>query len=344
VSAAPRHAGETGFTLLPVIIAMSLIAAIAFLLNRDNGVNARMIASQSELDRARYAAEAGLQAVNFVIQRRGCAGSYPTSSTPVTDSNFGGAAYSAYSTTSGGSQLSLVSTGTYNGASVTLTRAKVHVYQSPENITVQPDPTSGHDTYVNNGPQDRNFGGDARLRLQSGTYQPLLKFDLSNFPAGTRVVPRYHSASAKLRPGALLSLYQYDISSSFTGSPKLHAQLITRGWLAGTKVGGGTPDGATWKTYDGRNAWPSPGMGYAPAAVASTPYQHVLGWIDWDLTNAVAGWMSGVYPNYGIWLIEAEGSLGNTSYVSSNDNDTANADLRPKLTLNALLPCGTAKR
>jgi type II secretory pathway component PulJ len=31
-----------GFTLLPVVLAMSVVAVVAFLLNRDNGLNARM--------------------------------------------------------------------------------------------------------------------------------------------------------------------------------------------------------------------------------------------------------------------------------------------------------------
>jgi hypothetical protein len=323
-----------------VILAMSLIAVVAFLLNRDNGLNARVIADQADLERARYAAEAGLQAANFAIQAAGCAGAYPISSAPVTHNNFGGAAYSAYSTTASGSPLTLVSTGTYNGASVELTRTNVYVYQSPALSTVQPGPTSGHDTYLNIG-QNRNFGGDGRLRLQTGQYQALLKFDLATFPAGTRVVPWYDNASAKLQPGAVLSLYQFDISSSSGGLVSLNAQLITRSWLAGTRSGGGTPDGATWNTYDGVNPWPSPGMGYAPVPVASTPYTNAVGWVDWDLTTAVAGWMSDVYPNHGIWLVEAGGSIGNTAYFSSNDN--SNQTLRPKLTLNALKPCGSSQ-
>ena len=71
-----------GFTLLPVILTMSLIAAIAFLLNRDNGMNAEMAANQNDLAKARYAAEAGLQAVNYKVQSVGCGGIlsyYPSS-------------------------------------------------------------------------------------------------------------------------------------------------------------------------------------------------------------------------------------------------------------------------
>jgi len=335
-----------GFTLLPVILAMSLIAAIAFLLNRDNGVNARMIANRSDLDRARYAAEAGLQAVNFVIQSQspgmGCTGTnYPTSGTVT---NFFGATYSAYAsknklTGNPPPPIGLVSTGSYNGASVTLTR-DAYVYQSPSTtITVRPGETgqpSGNDTYVDSGSPDRNFGGELTLKLSSSTYQSLLKFDLSAFPAGSRAIPWYDGA--KLQPGAKLSLYQTNTGP--ITSAQVNAQLITTSnWVVGTKLGGTGPDGATWLTYDANATlvWPSPP--YAPAPVASTPYINSLNvWVDWDLTNAAAAWMSRVYPNNGIWLVGSDATVGNTAWVSSNSTATT---LRPTLTLNTLLPCGT---
>jgi hypothetical protein len=343
VSAALRPVRATGFTLLPVILAMSLIAAIAFLLNRDNGVNARMIASRSDLDRARYAAEAGLQAVNFVVQGMGCTGTnYPVSSGPVTASNFGGATYSAYADKNkllGGTPpppIGLVSTGSYNGASVTLTRSTVYVYQPGTTTTLQPGPTSGYDTYLDSGVPDRNFGAVVNLRLLTGSRQPLLKFDLSAFPTGSRAIPWYDGAT--LQPGAKLSLYQSQYGPATTAV--VNAQLITQSWLAGTGTGGtASPNGATWNTYNGVNAWPSPGVGYAPAPVASTPYLNAVGWVTWDLTNAAAAWMSRVYSNYGVWLVGSGAAIGDTYYASSDY--TANTTLRPTLTLNTLLPCGT---
>jgi len=56
-----------------------------------------------------------------------------------------------------------------------------------------------------------------------------------------------------------------------------------------------------------------------------------------DVTNAVNAWLGGV-PNYGFWWVEANGTVHNTSYVSSDD--TSNPTLRPKLTLNVQEPCG----
>lgn len=328
-----------GFTLLPVVLAMSIVAAVAFLLNRDNGLNARMVTQEAETERARYAAEAGLQAVNFAVQAAGCNGLYPTAATPISNPSFGGASYSAHSTSASGSPLTLVATGTYNGASVTLTRSGVHVFQPRTTRVVQPAPSESQDTYID-ASQERNFGGDTRLRLQTGRYNPLVKISLSHLPAGTRVVPWYDSVNGKLQRGAVLSLYQYDIASSGTSSVMLNAYPITRAWVAGTKSGGGTPNGATWLTYDGANAWPAPGMGYGPTPFASALYTGTIGWVEWDLTDAAGAWLSGVEPNHGVWIAESGGSIGNTAYVSSNDN--ASPALRPKLTLSVQEPCGAA--
>jgi hypothetical protein len=326
-----------GFTLLPVVLAMSIIAVVAFLLNRDNGLNARMITQQADLERARYAAQAGLQAANFALQALGCS---RTAAASVSNPNFGGASYSAYSDTATGSPTNLFATGSYKGASVTLTRTGVHVYQPRTTRVIQPDGGAGQDTFLDSS-QERNFGRDSRLRLQSGRYAPLVKIALSNLPAGSRVVPWYDSANARLQPGAVLSLYQFDTSASGTGTLTLDVHPVSRSWVAGTRSGGGTPDGATWLTYDGNsaNTWPAPGVGYGPAALASTPYSGAIGWVDWDLTNAVAAWLNGVHPNHGVWIVPAGGTIGNTGYVSSNDN--SNAAWHPRLTLSVLEPCGT---
>jgi hypothetical protein len=329
-----------GFTLLPVVLAMSIVAVVAFLLNRDNGLNARMITQQADLERARYAAQAGLQAANYALQAAGCNGIYPTAATPVSNPNFRGASYSAYSTAASGSPVTLVATGSYKDASVTLTRTEVPVYQPRTTRVIQPDPGTGQDTFVDS-TLERNFGRDARLRLQSGRYAPLLKISLTTLPPGSRVSPWYDSANARLQPGAVLSLYQFDIASSGTGTLALHAYPVSRSWVAGTKTGGGTPDGATWLTYDGDSAhtWSAPGAGYGPMPLASTPYSGVIGWVDFDLTSAVAAWLGGVHPNEGVWIVAGGGSIGNTGYVSSNDN--SNAAWRPKLTLSVQQPCGT---
>lgn len=340
-SSSPHGRSAGGFTLLPVILAMSLIAAIAFLLNRDNGINLSLAASQADKERARYAAEAGLQAANYVVQGLGCGGGYPLAGTPVTDNNFGGATYSAYSNLAVGSPITLTSTGTYNGASVTLSRAGVYVYQGPRKTWgAQPGPATSKDTYLDNSNPTRNYGASTPLRLQSGRYEDLLQFDLSPLPAGSRVIPWYDAAAAALQPGARLQLYKTAVSPAAVDS--IAALLITRSWVEGTRTGGGAADGATWNTYDGTNNWPAPGVGYDARTISTAPYQVAIGWQGVDLTDAVVAWMSGVYPNYGVWLRAVGANINNASYYSSDEVGAANILLRPRLVAYYLLPCGAA--
>lgn len=322
-----------GFTLLPVILTMTLIAAIAFLLNRDNGMNTEMIASQSDADRARYAAEAGLQAVNANVQNNNCSGLYYNALAPLTNSNFGGASFKAYANPGFGWPVTLVSTGTYNGTSVKLTRNNVIVYNtSPDNYTLQPGPATSYDTYVNPALPSLNFGAATTLQVGSGVGESLLKFDFSILPAGSKIVQYYSGGT--LQPGATLSLYQSNKPGS--GSAVISAHLITRSWTQGTGIS--PANGATWNTYDGINAWSSPGIGYNPTPLATIPYANVITWNNWDISDAVIAWMGNVYPNYGIWIKNFSGLWQNVTYSSS---DNSNGSQRPKITINYLRPCGT---
>jgi len=331
---APRARGA-GFTLLPVILAMSLVAAIAFLLNRDNVVTNDLIGGQSERARARYAAEAGLQAANYAMQAAGCAGGYPTAATPVTDADFGGASYSAYADAASGSPRSLSSTGAYKGASVTLTRAGVYVYQSPmKTYTIQPNPAAGIDTHVRKDEPNKNYGGDNDLELDAGNKQEILiKFDLSIFPAGSRIIPWY---SGGLQPGATLDLYKGNSGTSTASW--IDAQLITRSWVEGT---GSSGSGATWNRYDGVNNWPSPGVGYDARTIGSTAYSGSTGWKVLDITNAAQAWMGTVTSNYGVWLRSSPSGVA-ISNAKYNSSDNSVSGQRPRAVINYLLPCGAS--
>lgn len=335
-----RTLAAAGFTLLPVVLAMSLIGAIAFMLNRDNGLTSNLIGSRSDLARARYAAEAGLQAVNYTIQGLGCVGSYPISSSPVTDSNFSAAAYSAYANNTTGSPLTLTSTGTYNGASVTLTNTNAYVYQSGVRTWVtQPGPATGKDATVRSDPAniDKNFGGDNILEIDKDGKGTLIAFTLSPLPAGSRIVRYFQSGS--LQPGAIIWLYQGDSNANKDFS----VMLVTHDWVEGTRNGtvptAGSP-GVTWNRWDGLspNSWPQgSGNGYDPRTLIVVPETFGGGWTGIDVTDAAVGWTSGVYPNYGVWLVP----FNNTKdYKFASSEEAGNSWQRPTFTAHYLLPCG----
>ena len=83
-----------GFILLPVVLALSLIASVAYLANRDSAVGVAMVAGGTDRLRARYAAEAGLQHANHAAQQLDCA----LSLNSAVEAEIGGAPYTASST------------------------------------------------------------------------------------------------------------------------------------------------------------------------------------------------------------------------------------------------------
>ncbi|MGB7815387.1 MAG: DNRLRE domain-containing protein [Methylotenera sp.] len=302
-----------GFTLLPVVLAMNLIAAIAFLLNRDNGMNTDMVVNQMNTDRARYAAEAGLQAANARVQSFSCAGGFPVIGTPITNSNFGGASYSAYATTSSGNTTNLVSTGTYNGTSVKLTRNNIYVYQStPKTYTLQPNAAAGMDTYIITNSATNN-GASGSLNLTATNF-PLIKFDLSMFPAGSRPV------------SSTLSLYA---NGGFLGYT--HLYRMTGNWQEGTGASG---SGANWTTSNGTTLWLTAGGDYHPnvmTIVNGSPGN----WLDFETTDLTSSWLNGSYPNYGVRFTPST-VFGSLTFTSSDNSDAAHW---PKMTFNYMLPC-----
>ena len=51
---------QCGFILLPVVLAITLIATIAFLINTESAINTNMTAAETAADRVEQVARAGL--------------------------------------------------------------------------------------------------------------------------------------------------------------------------------------------------------------------------------------------------------------------------------------------
>jgi Tfp pilus assembly protein PilX len=305
--------GSAGFVLLPVMLAMSLIAAIAFLLNRDNGMMAEMVSHQSDVDRARYAAEAGLQALNARIQTSNCSGGYPASASPLINANFADARYSAYANPTSGNSTSLTSSGSYKGSSVTLSRNNVIAYKNtPKTYTLHIDAsgTNGQDSYIRAGMNDNNWS-DNKLKVKSAEFDSLLQFSLSAFPAGS------------LPLGATLSLY---VDGAIGGGVALYR--LSSSWVS-TLV--------TWFFSQFLMSWSTPGGDYHPVSVASVSTVTTNTWSDFDVTDLAAAWLLGRYPNYGVI---ARSNAGGTDVVYRSGNHST-VSTRPKLAINYLVPCGT---
>lgn len=87
--------------------------------------------------------------------------------------------------------------------------------------------------------------------------------------------------------GSLASAKVYfHVWNDQTGERNVQLCPLTHAFVEGTGQGSGTADGATWLTYDGFNAWASPGGDFnSVLAVDGTALDDGDIWFTWDITS-----------------------------------------------------------
>ena len=220
----------------------------------------------------------------------------------------------------------MTSIGTYNGASVTLTKSTVFTFQPGiRTWTTQPGFPLSKDTFVDPGSPNSPNGLNQEIRLTRGGAELLIQFDLSPLPTGSKIVSWF--GASQLQSGANLMLHRNNATSA-PGSI-IDVMLITRSWWDLF---------ATWNDYTLLSPWPSQGIGYDLRPVSTNPFlTDALSWQSLDLTNAATAWMNGLYPNNGVWIRAGPGV--NNAKIALSEAGAAN---RPKLVVSYLLPCGAS--
>ena len=298
-----------GFVLLPVMLLLALVAAMAYLGNHETALASATARGATDRDMATYMAEAGLNRAIVQMHGKGCGGSYPIFLfSPVQDTAFNGGRYYAYAGKTSGSPVSITSTGTYGDVQITLTRQDVPMHQAA-GTTMTLQPAAGIDTHVLSGSSANNSAATA-LAAASGTAHALLSFDLTAIPAGAHVT------------SATLSAY----ATGGSGSGQVALHRVTRTWT----------EAATWATSDGGTAWSQAGGDVNAQAVASANYASANNWLNWDVTALADRWVKGSLPNQGVQLRAGAGISG----LQMASSDAATATQRPKLAVTFLPPCG----
>jgi Tfp pilus assembly protein PilX len=269
-----RHAG---FLLLPVSLLLAVIGALSYALVQDIGSASRPAAREAE--RARQLAEAGIAHATWKLNQLTTCSNY--SSLPAT--SLGSDQYQVTVSPSSGSPVTLTATATLAsglaGSSATLRR---QVYKTSGNTltyTVKTD-TAGSDTTLNAATPDKNYGGSVTMGLTQNAEYPLLRFDLSSLPVGSRIVD------------AKLTLYRVSPGSFSLALRAVEAHRVLEPWVDGTKNGATGADGATWQTYDGVHAWQIAGATVESISALDTAHYHVYlssNPIEWSITNLVQG-------------------------------------------------------
>ncbi len=303
---------QHGYILLPVVLAITLIAIIVFAMNWEGAMNVKMAATEMQADAARYVAEAGLHHANWLLQRSNCTGySDIPPGTP-----FGKHSYGVTIAPTSGSPISVTATATSaDGATWSLRRDNIRVDQPPTNEPLQPGPVDSKDSFVKAKSNDPNHGSldyvvvDSEPKVQF----TLLEFSLADIPAQGQIL------------AAELTLYGFDVDAGTDAVVSVYR--ITEPW---------TEAGVTYQTSDGSTAWTWPDNYEGANGIATTSISSGSGWDSWDVSSLVSAWHDGLYPNFGMVLV-GNSDVYYAGYKSSEASDPA---LRPKLTITYTCECG----
>jgi hypothetical protein len=166
------------------------------------------------------------------------------------------------------------------------------------------------DAWTNQNAPTTNYGNDPSLYLgrEQGRISPyelhtLVAFDISSLPAGVSIVK------------ATLRLYQI----GYTGELRyaVATGVITERWLE---------SGVNWNNQPAAIS-----VGDPPVFLSSLD-----GWKEWDVTNAVAGWVADTRKNYGFMLAGDPQTLGSRIFESKESQKNI-----PQLVIEYNLPTPT---
>ena len=186
---------QGGFVLILVVMAIVLIAAIAYLMNSQNAMYVDGLGKEIESTETQYVAMSGVSHMLWQTNKSGCTGYANLTNVPLGDNS-----YSATITPTSGSPVSISVLGTHaGGASYRIQRDRVPVYQAPTNTQlIMGAGALDKDTILDDFYSSRNYGGANYLKINSAPawiQRPLLQFDLSSIPAGVKIL----SATLALR-------------------------------------------------------------------------------------------------------------------------------------------------
>jgi hypothetical protein len=264
---------QRGLVLLPMTLALALVAVVAYGMTRDGAMNVSAVDAQFDTERARYLAEAGVNLVKWRNQQLGC-GSALGFTRAVTDVEGGAIMANTNDVTAKKKGLSMTLTATTARGAVNKVviddAHAVQVYDLGKKTEVTVAGQSGSDTYIRS---DAASSSSAKfLEVTDGKAHGLVRFGLNGIDKNV------------LLGHADLMLYQTDSKSTQPVSLGIHRLTRDFGLLT------------TW--YMG---WSTPGGDYEQEAAATIPIAG-NGQYMTDVANLVAGWIANPPANYGMLL------------------------------------------
>ncbi|MBI5183281.1 MAG: DNRLRE domain-containing protein [Nitrospinae bacterium] len=288
---------QSGIVLVTVMIMITLLIVVGITMNRESGIRISALPKQLKKQEAIYIAEAGIQHTLYELMKD------PIKRGNIfTNKQFSKGVYSTEAWQPQGAlgDIIIKSTGEVREGSTLIAQKTIQTrIKSRGNVLVFRSEAA--DTYIEKSNPSRNHGGETKLLIgknsSSNYYRALMKFDLSNIPQGYDLVNDLGAYKA------YIALYMDDYAGS--GMPIIDIHRVTRSWKEGTGTdgGGGSPDGATWNTYDGVNPWNTPGGDQDIKVESFTIIKEERKILyKWDLPDLslIQGWVDDPNSNFGI--------------------------------------------
>ncbi len=319
----PENTVQNGYILLPVILALTILAVLSYQLTTESALNVGSAVRNQEMQTAKYVAEAGLQHAIWQLNQANCSGY-----SDFTNGSLGEYQYNTSITPKNGSPVTIIATGTdANGTAYSIKQESMKVYQTYQTLILQPG-SEGKDAWVDaNSPKD-NFGKSNWMTISGNPTEKyfLGYFDLSSLPPESKIIT------------ASLEMYMDSVTNA-TSSSSFSLFRMTQDWIEGTGDWWDARDGVNWDTSDGSTTWTWPDNHYSIKAIATTKINPSFdGWHSWDIQKLVSLWHSNKISNFG-FLIKADSSVQDAGFYSS---DFKNTSKNPKLTITYTCECGVS--
>lgn len=279
-----------GYLMLPVTLALAVVALAAWMLGREQAV-LRATSSLGKDERLYVdLLHTGVAQQKEHMNALGTCTGYANQTF-----TWGDYQVSNVVTPTAGTDVSITTTVDHVPSGQTVAEfvtPDVPVYQGVNELAIQHNDTVGTDTMISSVTPTYNYGAASELYI-GNLENSLLRFSLTSLPSNASLL------------SAGMELYMESLSTA--GSIAVHR--VTRDWIEGSQDGfNPVPNGASWTMRTLTLAWTTPGGDFHISPEALVPVDSALRWYNFDITRLTRAWYEGTYFNQGL-LLRAEDGL-----------------------------------
>ena len=302
-----------GFILLPTILLLAVLAAIAYSLARQSGSGLGLESSELHREQAAMLAEAGLARALWAANQTNCINYAATGTKPLGSGNY----QASFSATSS-SPVKITATGTLTDGSSQQRQIQAAIYSTEQKTGVLQSANFLEATTID--PDNPLSGVPGVLTVSGGGKRALFRIDNNQIDS---IVP-----DGVFVESATLEFHVEPTAADVT---KISLYPITSFW---------NHDRASWVSSDESSTWRIPGGDFVSSVVSSGRRSNANNAIlTWDVTALIRGWKSQRLANLGALFSMPTGNDSATLVASSLAENTQN----PRLTVVYRCNCGDAR-